>query len=58
MIAFKDYREIHIEIHIEIKRLKKKCSVFQAELCGIKMAIDWIQSSKSETSNAINVDFP
>ena len=52
MVALKDSREIHIEI----KRLKKECSVFQAELCGIKTAIDWIQSSKSETSYAIYVD--
>ena len=41
---------------IEIKRLKKECSVSQAQLYGIKMAIDWIQSSKSETSYAIYVD--
>ena len=52
MVALKDSREIHTEI----KRLNKECTAFEAELCGIKMAINWIQSSISETSYAINVD--
>ena len=39
-VAFKDSREIHTGT----KRLNKECTVFQAELCGIKMAIDLIQS--------------
>jgi ribonuclease HI len=52
MVAVKDSKEIHINT----KRLNTTCTVFQAELYGISMAIDWIQSQRKETSYAINVD--
>jgi len=32
------------EIHTETQRLDITCTGFQAELCGIIMAVDWIQS--------------
>ena len=32
------------EIHINTQRLKTTFTVFQAELYGVSMAIDWIQS--------------
>jgi len=45
------------KIHINIQRLNTTCPVFQAELYGINMAIDWIQSQgKKISSYAINVD--
>ena len=38
-------------------RLNNDCTVFQAELCGIRMAIDWIQNQrKTVATYAINVD--
>jgi ribonuclease HI len=53
MVAVKDSREIHINT----QRLSITCTVFQAELCGIRMAVDWIQSERKKTSSyAINVD--
>ena len=51
MVVVKDSREIHINT----QRLNVTCTVFQAELCGISMAVDWIQSQGKKTS-AINVD--
>jgi ribonuclease HI len=49
--------KISCEIHIETQRLNITCTVFQAELCGIIMAIDCIQSKWKKTSSyAINVD--
>jgi ribonuclease HI len=36
MVAVKDSREIHTDT----QRLNNECTVFQAELCGIRMAID------------------
>ena len=45
------------EIHNETQRLNITCTVFQAELCGIIMAVDCIQSQRQKTSSyAINVD--
>jgi ribonuclease HI len=45
------------EIHIETQRLHITCTVFQAELCGIIMAVDWIQNQRKKTSSyATNVD--
>ena len=45
------------EIHIETQRLNITCTVFQAELCGILMAVDRIQSQRQKSpSYAINVD--
>jgi ribonuclease HI len=53
MVAVKDSREIHINT----QRLNITCTVFQAELCGISTAVDWIQSQGKKTSSyAINVD--
>jgi ribonuclease HI len=52
MVAVKDSREIHINT----QRLNIPCTVFQAELCGISMAVDWIQSQVKKTSCAIIVD--
>jgi hypothetical protein len=40
MVTIKDSREIRINT----QRLNITCTVFQAELCGISMAVDWIQS--------------
>ena len=46
------------EIHIETQRLNTACTVFQAELCGIIMAVDWIKHQRKKTSSySINVDF-
>jgi len=36
------------EIHINTQRLSIMCTVFQAELYGISMAVDWIQSQGKE----------
>jgi len=53
MVAEKDSKEIHINT----QRLNTSCTVFQAELYGVSMAIDWIQSQGKKTSSyAINVD--
>jgi ribonuclease HI len=53
MVAVKGSREIHINT----QRLNIACRVFQAELYGISMAVDWIQSQGKKTSSfAINVD--
>jgi len=53
MVAEKDFKEIHIST----QRLNTTCTVFQAELYGISMAIDWILSQGKKTSSyAINVD--
>jgi len=53
MVAVKDSREIHINT----QRLSIICTIFQAELYGISMAMDWIQSQGKKTSfYAINVD--
>jgi ribonuclease HI len=52
MVAVKDSKEIHINT----KRLNTTCAVFQAELSGISMGIDWIQNQGKKTSYAINVD--
>jgi hypothetical protein len=40
MVAVKDSRELHIIPQM----LSIMCTVFQAELYGISMAVDWIQS--------------
>jgi ribonuclease HI len=53
MVAVQDSKEIHINTN----RLNTTCTVFQAELYGISIAIDWIQSQgKRIFSYAINVD--
>ena len=53
MVAIKNSREVHIET----QRLNIECTVFQAEFCGIGMAVDWIQIQRKGTSSyAINVD--
>jgi ribonuclease HI len=53
MVAMK----ISCEVHIETQRLNITCTVFQAELCRIIMAIDCIQCKLKKTSSyAINVD--
>ena len=41
MVAVKDSKEMHINT----QRLSIMCTVFQAELDGTSMAVDWIQSS-------------
>jgi len=52
MAAVKDSKEIHTET----QRLNNECTVFQAELCGIRIAIDWIQNQwKKASTYAINV---
>ena len=49
--------ENSIETHIETERLHISCTVFQAELCGIIMAVEWIQRQRRKSSSyAINVD--
>jgi ribonuclease HI len=53
MVAVKNSREVHIET----QRLIVECTVFQAVLCGIAMAVDWIQNQRKNTfSYAIHVD--
>jgi len=53
MVAVKDSRNIHINT----QTLSIMCTIFQAELYGISMAVDWIQSQGKKTSSyAINVD--
>jgi len=45
------------EIHTETQRLNITCTVFQAELCGIIMAVDWNQSQWQKTSSyTMNID--
>jgi len=45
------------EIHIETQRLNITYTVFQAELCSILVAVDWIQNQRQKPpSYAINVD--
>jgi ribonuclease HI len=44
MVAVQDSKEIHTNTN----RLNMKCTVVQAELYGISMAIDWIQSQEKE----------
>jgi ribonuclease HI len=45
------------ETHIETQRLDITCTVFQAELCGMNMAVEWIQRQRQKSpSYAINVD--
>ena len=53
IVAVKDSKEIHINTQM----LSIMCTVFQAELYGISMAVDWIQSQGKKTfSYTINVD--
>jgi len=53
MVAEKDSKAIHINT----QRLNTSCTVFQAELYGVSMAIDWIQNQGKKTPcYAINVD--
>jgi ribonuclease HI len=45
------------ETHIETRRLNITCTVFQAELCGVTMAVEWIQHQRQKSpSYTINVD--
>lgn len=45
------------EIFIRAQRLHTECSVFQAELCGIRMAAEWIQNQQCKAlSYSIHVD--
>ena len=53
MVAVKD----SMEIHTDTQRLNRDCTVFQAVLCGIRMAINWIQNQRKKVPTyAINVD--
>jgi ribonuclease HI len=53
MVAVENF----IEMQIETQRLNNTCTVFQAELCGIIMAVEWIQRQRQKSpSYAINVD--
>jgi len=53
MVAMKESREIHTGS----MRLNNDCTVFQAELGGIRMATDWIQNQRKKVATyAINVD--
>ena len=53
VIAVKDSNEIFTGV----KRLSIECTVFQAELCGMLMAVEWIKQQKIDsTSYAIHVD--
>jgi ribonuclease HI len=53
MVAVKNSREIYIET----QRLNIECTVFQAALCGIGTAVDWILNERKKTASyAINVD--
>ena len=52
-VAVKNSREKHNGT----QKLNIECTVFQAELRGIGMAVDWILNQRKKTaSNAINVD--
>ena len=45
------------EIYTGVKRLNSNCSVFQAELCGILMAVEWIErQTKDSSSYAVHSD--
>ena len=45
------------EIFFDAQRLNNECTVFQAELFGINMALDWIQNQRTRSpSYAIHVD--
>ena len=50
MVAMKESREMHTES----MRLNNDCTVFQAELCGLRMAIDWIKKPKEESRHICN----
>jgi ribonuclease HI len=50
MVVVKNSREFHIET----QRLNIECTVFQVELCGIGMAVDWIQNQWKGTSSYAN----
>ena len=53
VVVLKDSKETHINI----ARLNAHCTIFQAELYGISMAMKWIQRQKRSTpACAINVD--
>jgi len=53
MVPVKNSREVHTET----QRLNVECTVFQAVLCGIGMAVDLIQNQRKGTSSyAIQVD--
>jgi ribonuclease HI len=53
MVEVKNSREIYIET----QRLDIECTVFQAELRGIDMAVDWTRNQrKKSASHAINAD--
>lgn len=53
MVVMKNYKEIHWEI----RRLGLDCSVFQAELIGINLAVDWISHQRyGNISYAIHSD--
>jgi ribonuclease HI len=55
MVAVKNSAEIHIET--QRLNMSSTCTVFQAELCGILMTVDWIQSQRQKSpSYPINVD--
>jgi len=47
MVAVKNSREIHIET----QRLNIECTAFQAELCAIGMAVDWILNQRKKTAS-------
>ena len=52
MVVMKD----SCEIHIESQKLNSSCTVFQAELYGITMAVDWIHNERKKApSYTINV---
>jgi ribonuclease HI len=49
--------ENSIEIHRNTQRLSITCTVFQAKLCSINMAVEWVQRQRQKSpSYAINVD--
>jgi ribonuclease HI len=53
MVVVKD----SCEIHIESQKLNITCTVYQAELYGITMAVNWIHNQRKKApSYAINVD--
>jgi ribonuclease HI len=53
MVVMKESKEIYTEA----TRINNDCTIFQAELCGIRMAIEWIQNQrKKAASYAINID--
>jgi hypothetical protein len=53
VVVLKDTKETHINT----ARLNSECTIFQAKLYGISMAMKWIQSQRRSISAcAINVD--